>query len=213
MVHQWATALILEDDVDWDVAIKEQITLLTPLIRQITNSSEADSRRSPYGDSWDLLWLGHCGETTPSSGVLSVMDYTLPESALYRQVYGQYIYRSPQLRTIQRPVWPICPFAYAVTAEAALKIYGLASGGMDRIITMDLRDWCRSGVLRCASVNPELFHHHKEAGQRSSEIAKVEGWEDQSAPETVSFTANIRYSARCNARSETLVSCQEEKSA
>ena len=56
------TAMIIEDDVDWDVAIKEQMPLISDAMR---NFSRVDSSSpAPYGRSWDVPWLGHCGEIT-----------------------------------------------------------------------------------------------------------------------------------------------------
>jgi hypothetical protein len=211
LLQEWATVLVMEDDVDWDLAIKYQLSMVAPMIRQVTNSSDTTGQWSPYGNEWDLLWLGHCGELTPKTGtVLTQFDETLPTSPLYRETYGDYTYFPPQLRLVHRSRWPLCTYAYAVTALGARKIYQRAVGGLDRIITTELRQWCEAGVLRCVTVNPELFHHHKEAGRPSSEIARQEGWDDLAAPEKIAYTANIRYSARCNARSDTLVTCQSE---
>lgn len=218
LARKWATVLVMEDDVDWDIAIKEQLEKLAPLIRSVSEAawplvdggSLSSRHASPYGDVWDVLWLGHCGDNVPATGVLSLIDETLPTTALYRETYGDYSYFPPQLRMIYATHSPLCTYSYAVTASAAMKIYQRARGGMDRIITTELREWCQRGVLRCVTVNPELFHHHKKAGQPSSQVAAVEGWAELAAPEKVDFTANIRYSARCNTASKELVSCQSE---
>ncbi|KAI1302649.1 hypothetical protein F5Y03DRAFT_208362 [Xylaria venustula] len=51
------TAFIVEDDVDWDVRIKEQTKLVSENVRLYTQTSPEDV--TPYGTSWDVLWLGH----------------------------------------------------------------------------------------------------------------------------------------------------------
>jgi hypothetical protein len=70
------TALILEDDVDWDIRLRSlQVPLVTTAIRTLVSSepprsppdhddSEATAAQYPYGDPsrWDLLYLGHCGD-------------------------------------------------------------------------------------------------------------------------------------------------------
>ncbi len=206
------TALMLEDDADWDIEIKKQLFLVAPHIRAITNSTSSRGQPQPYGSAWDLLWVGHCGDDVPQTGVVSIFDNTLPEDGAYRENTGEYIMLSPepQRRLIHISEGPICTYAYAVTGSAARKIYEYAKGGVDDIITVYLRRWCRAGFLVCVTINPELFHHHKKAGKRSSEIAAWEGWEALSAPSEVEYTANIRYSARCNANSTVLVSCRHE---
>lgn len=206
----WATALIMEDDADWDINLKEQMQLVAPMIRELTTATSNSS--SPYGDSWDILWLGHSGDPIDfkEGRFKATIDQTLPESTIYRHVYGGRSYFPPKLRVVHYSVAPLCTFAYAVTRAAALKIYALSRGGQDRIITMMLRKWCTHGMLRCVTVNPELFHHHKRADEVASHIAMVEGWTERAAPAELTYTANIRYSARCNSDSTTLVTCQSD---
>lgn len=47
----WATALIFEDDVDWDISINHQLALVAPYIAQVTNSTH-HSPAEPYGNGW-----------------------------------------------------------------------------------------------------------------------------------------------------------------
>ncbi|KAM7184624.1 hypothetical protein V8F20_012147 [Naviculisporaceae sp. PSN 640] len=111
------SALIMEDDVDWDVRIKSQLQLFAQASRAFTQpaaprtcqlksargcdgtqpwkvplaqaesfnpSSATDNTvvelpvsrlptgnlkptNSPYGDDWDVLWLGHCGTEFPTA--------------------------------------------------------------------------------------------------------------------------------------------------
>lgn len=53
------TALILEDDADWDVLLRHQMVEFARGTRAIQNATLP--MRSPYGDNWDLLALGHIG--------------------------------------------------------------------------------------------------------------------------------------------------------
>jgi GR25 family glycosyltransferase involved in LPS biosynthesis len=55
------TAVIFEDDADWDVSLKQQMVQFARGARYITNTSETASTFSPYGNNWDILWIGHCG--------------------------------------------------------------------------------------------------------------------------------------------------------
>ena len=201
----------MEDDVDWDIAIKDQLSLVAPLIRQITNSTD-DRDLWPYGQQWDLLWLGHCGDLIPQdeNEILAIEDRTLPPTSTYRENYGEYVDFPRFTRMIYMSVTPVCTFAYGVTAASATKIIQLISVGGETSITNKLRILCQQSKLRCVTVNPELFHHHKSAGQLSSDIASIEGWKDADIPAGRDFTANIRYSARCNSRSSQLVSCRNE---
>jgi hypothetical protein len=55
------TAVIFEDDADWDVAFKLQLVQFAKGSRYILNSSATEPPMSPYGNDWDILWIGHCG--------------------------------------------------------------------------------------------------------------------------------------------------------
>ena len=55
------SALNFEDDADWDVAIKAQMLQAALGTRWLLGEEEDKSPHSPYGDKWDVLWLGHAG--------------------------------------------------------------------------------------------------------------------------------------------------------
>ena len=97
MIEQNITsALILEDDADWDIRIKHQMRDFAKASRLLIQPDKSDRfldptypqpngnqtpqnfdikkditgnpSTSPYGDidHWDLLWIGHCGSRFPS---------------------------------------------------------------------------------------------------------------------------------------------------
>ncbi len=53
------TAMIWEDDVDWDVMVKTQMTEFARGTRHLQDA--VAPMESPYGDGWDILTVGHCG--------------------------------------------------------------------------------------------------------------------------------------------------------
>lgn len=57
--NQIQSALIIEDDADWDVLLKSQMLSFARGVRAIQDSTLP--LHSPYGDSWNLLTLGHLG--------------------------------------------------------------------------------------------------------------------------------------------------------
>lgn len=67
------TALILEDDVDWDIRLRSiQIPLAASVTRQLLpparsrqpHASRNANHSQYWGDheAWDVLYLGHCGD-------------------------------------------------------------------------------------------------------------------------------------------------------
>lgn len=53
-----ATALVLEDDADWDVAIQAQVVRAQEYLRKLT----VPVTDYLWGTEWDVLYLGHCGD-------------------------------------------------------------------------------------------------------------------------------------------------------
>jgi hypothetical protein len=60
IANDFESVLIIEDDVDWDLAIRDQMALISGAIRNFTDVPEDD--QTPYGTSWDVLWIKHCGD-------------------------------------------------------------------------------------------------------------------------------------------------------
>lgn len=62
-----SSALVLESDADWDVRIHEIMQPLAKGIQTLVDwpftieHHNVDQQLFPYGDSWDIVWIGHCG--------------------------------------------------------------------------------------------------------------------------------------------------------
>ena len=201
----YGSALILEDDADWDVHLRRQIGPVAAAVRLLTGARPARRGGTPYGDNFDLLFLGHCGDTLQLAqprGLPSVLvandPWRLP-AHLLRSVYSTdapYAPLGEGARAVQWSQDPVCTFGYGVTARGARKVLDLVSGP-GREIDLMLKEACGNGALDCVSVMPELIHHGHKVGSRalSTENGKVA--EDRSTLGRV-FTHNILYSARCN---------------
>ncbi|KAH7012164.1 uncharacterized protein B0I36DRAFT_356253 [Microdochium trichocladiopsis] len=63
------TALIFEDDADWDLRIKDQIRLVSDNVRAFGRSYDKTGHQlisylddsTPYGTGWDVLWVRPSG--------------------------------------------------------------------------------------------------------------------------------------------------------
>ncbi|KAL9102206.1 MAG: hypothetical protein Q9187_009150 [Circinaria calcarea] len=189
------TALILEDDADWDVALRTQLPPIASAVRNLTNATFSHS--SPYGANWDLLWLGHCGEiydNTTHPDIL-IHDPTIIPSSLLKSVWipSPYPNFPNHTRAVHYSAGPICTFGYAVTLAGARKVHAYASTTSEAY-DVKLNHGCASGALNCIGVMPEVIHHQRMLGRKS---LSVEAEADGGAEER-RFTFNVRYSARCN---------------
>ncbi|KAJ2835278.1 hypothetical protein FBU31_001666 [Coemansia sp. 'formosensis'] len=86
------TALILEDDVDMELDIRER---LAPIMARV---------HEKYGGDWDMLFVGHC-----------TFDANEPGDLPYWGPPG----RGPELYVAE---YPMCMHAYAVTRECARRL-------------------------------------------------------------------------------------------
>ncbi|KAI9799162.1 MAG: hypothetical protein M1833_004202 [Piccolia ochrophora] len=201
-----STALILEDDVDWDVRLKSQLINFARGARFIRNTPESAPTLSPYGDDWDVLWLGHCGEHFPAndsrrfviSGDPSVPAYQntyQPENDMQKESFPEHT------RIVHTSDAPICTFAYAVSRRGAQKImYALSVAKLEGNFDNALAWFCQAKTLgaRCVSVQPTYFFHHRPAGT-SRKDSDINRWgEDNEVQREVGFTENIRWSVRLN---------------
>lgn len=247
-----ASALILEDDVDWDISIREQLqqvarathaltqplatdnadappTYADPTFPQANTSSPASvpdipldaapptapPTASPYGDNWDLLWVGHCGMRFPHDdnqvipkGRVVWDDPTVPGAAHLKNYHywendprqANRAYPGHQ-RVVHHEQEGVCTFGYAVTLHSARQmLFELALKPMNAAVDIELRDFCE-GVMghsyhRCVTVQPPLFNTHRGVGN-------IKGDSDNSVPgegfRSSAYTENVRWSVRLNA--------------
>ncbi|KAH6638960.1 hypothetical protein C7974DRAFT_305869 [Boeremia exigua] len=208
------TALIIEDDVDFDISIRShQIPLLASSIRALLRNASAVHTAPYWGDDkdWDLLYPGHCDDALPteanpllSHAHLMYTDTTVPFHSLLHPDTSNFLasMRIPEsTRLVHRSFAPFCTFAYAVTRRAAERFvseYTTAKHGADAF-DVQLLMACRNG-LQCFSVAPELFHHIDGA----SVIASVNTGVDEGVSEFGGYEmarlGKGSWNVRCGAR-------------
>jgi hypothetical protein len=197
--------LILEDDVDWDLSIKESMKLLSDAAREFTITGEED--RTPYGHSWDALWIGHSGE--PTRNDTRRLEYTDPVAPLPKDYVGwsrRYMEGiTPGKRSIQRSLLTFSSFAIALSRRGAVKVLDFAGKGQGYSYDLRMQSGCKNKDLSCLVVNPELFHHYvppREFGL-ISKVAEASGkgsrTEEEEFEHFMGNTPNILKSARCKA--------------
>jgi GR25 family glycosyltransferase involved in LPS biosynthesis len=200
-----STALILEDDVDWDVRIATQMQRLSDSVRKLLNAPEVDS--TPYGTDWDVLWIGHCGEKADGAHYVEYRDDSRVTTEGFRGFSKKlWMDQIPEgHRRLQPAVQPICTFAYAVTAASAQKLLQLLGSGKDEAYDVGLQHQCTAGHLRCFTVVPQVMQHYEpaEGSGYISNINEESGFgksaSDNLLEKTMGRTGNVVQSARCKA--------------
>lgn len=201
----YETAFIVEDDVDFDVRLKDQIRLISDNVREFTFATD----RTPYGIDWDVLWLGHCGSAIEDSmpPTLKYRDETRCKTELYSG-WSKHFLRDKleeDHRLVQTSMQTVCTFGYGVTRKGAQKVLELLGTGGNEAYDVSMGSFCRSEQLRCIVVNPQIMNHYeppKDAGYLSPvHVGDGQGAaaDDSSFETKMGTTGNIMQSARCKA--------------
>ena len=190
----------MEDDADWDIRLLSQMQDLAKGIRHLSGVSPTTKQHSPYGDDWDIIWPGHCGDEMPKNDVqLYVIENDETVAPKARQTWIKGLAEYPEgTRLIQRAGAPICSFGYAVSYRGAQKLLmALGIKGMGGLAFDNaLATLCRDGFLdaQCYSVQPELIHQHRPAGSsaKDSDIHNGDSGEVRAKGQTDTIVLSAR---------------------
>ncbi|PIA90498.1 hypothetical protein CB0940_11394 [Cercospora beticola] len=176
------SALIMEDDVDWDVNIRKQLLEFANGARfvQGPGGARGDSN-SPYGNDWDVLCLGHCGTgnfndekrwwVTPNDPTAVPPELykwgnvpNLSPPALREGRFNRYIYSATGGR---------CLCAYAVSLRGARLFLNTETLALEQALPADrgMARLChvRKFGAKCISPYPSIFGSHFAAGPMSKD--------------------------------------------
>jgi hypothetical protein len=185
MVRRHVTStLVFEDDADWDVGLRAQMIELAKGSRYSLGET-SETPHSPYGDDWDLLWIGHCGSApAPWSERRYVIhsDPTVepPEkrTGVGRPDMTRYE-NGPDGDASTRIIFPaiggVCTASYAISLKGARKaLYRLSMSPNDSPVDWGMNSLCADKDLNfnCVSTFPPIVGLYRPAGNlsRNSDI-------------------------------------------
>lgn len=190
-----SSALILEDDIDWDVHVKNQLPPIAHGTRQLgierlkrVNKTSQIPPHSPYGDDWDVLWLGHCASELrhPADRFLIANDPTVPP-ANHRWNMWQPGFNDVDVTNSTRVVsannQALCTLSYAVSYAGAQKIlYHMGTKPYKDPYDMGLKSLCDARdkhkydvQLECLHVWPSLMNSYRPAGKSDAGDSDING--------------------------------------
>ncbi|KAH8198835.1 hypothetical protein TruAng_007003 [Truncatella angustata] len=208
------SALIMEDDMDWQVFLGSQ-ELLCDICRERSPHSDA-IKLEPVFSLWRFLGRAMAWAIFPEQ--IAEWQQGKPEHPKYviendetvaplSKVTGLVDFKKyPEFtRWVHVSGGPICTFAYALTQSGARKVlFDLSVDHLTGPFDNALASFCRDGALgnpdglsaKCMSVTPPVFFHHKAKGpiMGDSDIQSVQNGETRKK----GTTENIVWSARNN---------------
>ena len=206
-----SSALIVEDDADWDAHLQTQLTQFALGSRHILDASTSSEPLSPYGDGWDMLWLGHCAQDPPPKPFARFVianDTTVPPAGRRWTLWAPdetLLYDLPNngtTRVVYRPTGGTCSYAYALSYTGAQKVlYYLSYSHFDGPFDIGLTDLCARGTKQeidfsCIGVYPGLIHgtlSEPDIGVDSEEARK-----DRQNRKGTPSAPNLVFSVRAN---------------
>jgi GR25 family glycosyltransferase involved in LPS biosynthesis len=202
------SGLVMEDDADWSVYIKDQLELVAAGSQYISSTPVDSVPASPYGDDWDLLWLGHCGSDFGEPGTRRLVienDATVPppQHRVNNNVpdFSAAGYDNTT-RVVYRAGGGLCTQAYALSLRGARKVLARFTTILDfQPIDHALHWMCHDRILdfKCVGVFPQLWASHRAAGHynRDSDIQSLDNRGKEIREQAMTF--NIVHSVRLNA--------------
>ncbi|KAL2832903.1 hypothetical protein BDW59DRAFT_93893 [Aspergillus cavernicola] len=183
------SAIIMEDDADWDVSIKTQLQSFAIATRALQGTKN-NTAASPYGHDWDILWLGHCGLEckTDLPSFLTPNDSTV----LPPQHFLPYWRDPPPLDRLDNGRLTcsisdgVCSIVYAVSFRGAQRILAALSVNPSEIadkidigaqFDVSLGRMCGNGYLQCFAPYPSLTGGYRPEGPvtKGSDINGADG--------------------------------------
>lgn len=191
------SALIMEDDIDWDVMIKSQFSELARGTRHLLNVEKEP--HSPYGDGWDIITTGHCGawnridqdqeywiiEDDPTVVAEAERTWWRKPNLTPKALSGEHT------RLVFEAARFSCTASYAISLQGAARfLYDQSVLPNGKAVDLGYAAYCKRrdyGRNSCLAVYPMLTGVHKPAGDASR---------DSDRKDDVAGKVDIRKTAR-----------------
>ena len=197
-----STALVFEDDADWDVALRTQLVQFARGSRWLLSTSPNDTTapvwlttnitqpHSPYGNNWDLLWLGQCVSVPDST---DPRRFVIPDDPTVELgPHGA----ETQTREIRIQMDGACTAAYAISSGGARKaLYHMSMQPYNNPVDLGYGVLCGRNTFTCIAAEPSIIGVHRPRG-RSSKNSDIEDVDDTLED---AHSDRVVWSARMNA--------------
>lgn len=162
------SALIMESDVDWDMRIKDTMVGVGDGVKAVADWPFPDPKHprdfskelSPYGDKWDLIWIGHCGINADGNGRIYAFNDSSAPDVEHAWSFGERPAENhwpPGTRIIFQQRKTVCAASYAISNLGARKFEKIFR---EANTPLDLKMWdiCEHDhTIRCVGAWPQVI--------------------------------------------------------
>lgn len=185
----YSTALILEDDIDWDVQIHDIMALVSKNIKTAVSSAVGPTKSSGpyYHEYWDTLWFGACLSEVPDDVQKTLTVYRDPyapaeenlrpyDRKYFKKLQIEYPTSGPGMRVIHHAKRPTCTYGYAVSRKGAERLlYNVGYRGLSAPVDLVIGYGVMAGRLTGMMVWPPVFTPWRVGGSKDSDISGAPG--------------------------------------
>ncbi|KAK9482271.1 hypothetical protein V1527DRAFT_492891 [Lipomyces starkeyi] len=182
--NNFETALILEDDIDWDENIHQIFHDLSLQMQnnklRLVNPTDHERATAPYGLDWDVLFLGQCLDQAHPDHRDLVQIYDDPNVPSRKDTQKSFLDQMESLgvngddvgkkRLLSPAYGPACTMGYAITRKGAQRLLlNLSYLGLRGPVDNDMAWTLQDGKIRGYTVTPPLFTAWRVGGQKDSD--------------------------------------------
>lgn len=202
------SAIILEDDADWDVDVHNIFERLSRQMRR-TKLRKApptawEEQHAPYGLDWDMLYIGSCWDIPNKDNRPNYEVYDDPSGPNKKEMSGAFsseltdwgVHLADDTRVrLLAPTWyTVCTVGYAVTLKGAHRLlYTIGNGkGLQGPVDLAIMNAIQNNLLSSLTLIPSPVVPWKTGTVSDSDIDDLTG----TAENTPRGSENLRNSGK-----------------
>ncbi|KAK4690798.1 hypothetical protein P7C71_g6073, partial [Lecanoromycetidae sp. Uapishka_2] len=199
----------MESDADWDLRITDIMSGVAEGVKRLidwpfenTLNATADplQQPSPYGEKWDVIWIGHCAAHDNGNGrVYEVHDPAVPPEDHEYSFGGRPDddQHKPGTRIIFQLRGVICAYSYAVSYQGAKKMLKhIEEEGTNIPFDFTVGNLCSGKAdVACAGIWPQAMSAASTASNIAHGAGSITSYAKDASPGPA-----LQYSARVNSK-------------